>query len=580
VRLKGGLGSFRTLAGKAAFKVKFNHSVAGQRFQGLKKLTLNNMVQDKSMIHETLAYASFRAAGVPAPRTGYAFVRVNGADYGVYVDVETLDDVALGNLFDSTQHLYEGEYTDDVRPGGAGSFGVDEGSETNRADLDALIAAVDGVGPFSEQVGALADLTEMTREWAVERYIAHWDGYAGWDDSAYRDLSQFGGFSPNNYFLHSDAAGRFSMLPWGADQTWSPFVLPEGVRPIGFDDGQAIMFTRCLADPSCAALYRSAVDGAASTIGALDLDALADATAALLRPWQERDPRREATLAEIDAGVAGVHAFLGVREVEAAAWLTPPAVIGIPDRAPNPAGWYAAPVTIDWQATDASSPATDPPDTVASTEGEDVLYTSGPSCDTSYNCATGSLALSIDSVAPSLAPTITPATVVLHATATGTPHATDATSRVSSESCGSVDTGTVGVKTLLCTATDNAGNSTTASVAYLVQYRILGIFSPTTNAKWKRGQTVPIKVAIGDVNGTRISDQAAQGLLSPTCRVTFVASGAQTANACMKYDTANHQFTYSWKLGQPGGPVTISVQVGYPGTQTKTLLSESIAVTN
>jgi hypothetical protein len=39
-------------------------SVAGQRFQGLKKLTLNNMVQDKSMIHETLAYASFRSAGV------------------------------------------------------------------------------------------------------------------------------------------------------------------------------------------------------------------------------------------------------------------------------------------------------------------------------------------------------------------------------------------------------------------------------------------------------------------------------------------------------------------------------------
>ena len=57
VRLKGGLGSFRPLAGKAAFKVKFNHSVAGQRFLGLKKLTLNNMVQDKSMIHETLAYA-------------------------------------------------------------------------------------------------------------------------------------------------------------------------------------------------------------------------------------------------------------------------------------------------------------------------------------------------------------------------------------------------------------------------------------------------------------------------------------------------------------------------------------------
>ena len=40
VRLKGGSFGFRSLAGKASFKIKFNFSVAGQRFQGLKKLTL------------------------------------------------------------------------------------------------------------------------------------------------------------------------------------------------------------------------------------------------------------------------------------------------------------------------------------------------------------------------------------------------------------------------------------------------------------------------------------------------------------------------------------------------------------
>ena len=33
-------------------------------------MTLNNMVQDESMIHETLGYAILRAAGIPAPRTG------------------------------------------------------------------------------------------------------------------------------------------------------------------------------------------------------------------------------------------------------------------------------------------------------------------------------------------------------------------------------------------------------------------------------------------------------------------------------------------------------------------------------
>src|SRR5262249_49809117 len=79
---------------------------------------------------------------------------------------------------------------------------------------------------------------------------------------------------------------------------------------------------------------------------------------------------------------------------------TPPTVAGTPDRPPNVFGWYSSPVTVDWQATDGSGQATDPPDIVASQNGKDVVYTSGPSCDGSGNCGTGSLALSIDTVAP------------------------------------------------------------------------------------------------------------------------------------------------------------------------------------
>jgi hypothetical protein len=253
-------------------------------------------------------------------------------------------------------------------------------------------------------------------------------------------------------------------------------------------------------------------------------------------------------------------------------------VIGVPDRDPNAAGWYKAPVTIDWQATDSSGPPTDPPNTVASSQGA-TLYTSAPSCDPSYNCAKGSLTLSIDTVAPALAPTISPATILLHGSATATPHANDGTSGIATQSCDAPDTSTAGLHTLSCTATDVAGNTTTVPVPYLVQYRILGFFSPSANSKWKSGQTVPIKVALADANGVRIADAQAQSLLSPTCRVMFVATGAQSANACVKYDIANHQFTFSWKLGQATGAVTISIQVGYAGTGTKTILSAPITIT-
>src|SRR6476660_9683046 len=65
-------GSFRKLSGKAAFKVKFNFEnekgEKGKKYLGLKKLTLNNMVEDFSLIHEALAYAAYRGAGLPASR--------------------------------------------------------------------------------------------------------------------------------------------------------------------------------------------------------------------------------------------------------------------------------------------------------------------------------------------------------------------------------------------------------------------------------------------------------------------------------------------------------------------------------
>src|SRR5262249_42978756 len=66
IRLKGNVGgSFRTLDEKPGFKLKFKQ---GEAVLGLVKMTLNNMVQDPSMLHETLAYSAFRAAGVPASR--------------------------------------------------------------------------------------------------------------------------------------------------------------------------------------------------------------------------------------------------------------------------------------------------------------------------------------------------------------------------------------------------------------------------------------------------------------------------------------------------------------------------------
>lgn len=311
IRLKGNVeGSFRPIDDKAAFKLKFAEFVKGQKLLGLKKLTLNNMVQDPSMLHETLAYEAFRAAGVPAPRTGYAFVRVNGEDYGVYMDVETFDDVALKRLFgdfdDEAQHLYEGEYGTDVTPGGAGAFEVDEGDDEDLSDLEALIAAVNAPSPdFHTRVEGVADLAEMRRMWGVEKYVGMWDGYAG---TNFPKL-------PNNFFLYSDVAGRFQMFPWGTDQAW------EG--PLDFDGDAGLMFDECVVDTSCQSAYVDDLRALGGAIAGLELESLADCLTDRLAPWRgmEGPPFQEYEPAQIEQGLEDTYEVLEERPGELISWL-------------------------------------------------------------------------------------------------------------------------------------------------------------------------------------------------------------------------------------------------------------------
>lgn len=322
IRLKGSVGgSFRELDEKPGFKLKFKKS---ETVLGLRKVTLNNMVQDPSMVHETLAYAAFRAAGVPASRTGFAYVRLNGEDIGVYLDLENLDDIALAKIFGSFdkktgQHLYEGEYGDDVVPGGLEDFEIDEGNDEpgEQPDLEALIDAVNGTGepPWSERVDPYADLIEMTRLWAVEKYIDHWDGYSG---------HAIPGFRPNNYYLYSDPSGRFQMLPWGTDQAW---VFTEGEREVTFDGEGGVLFNKCLEDEACFRLYWEALGQATQAIPGIDPGQLAEDTDDLLAPWQaeERangrpDPESD-TAGEVEAALDESLDFIAGRQAEAEEWL-------------------------------------------------------------------------------------------------------------------------------------------------------------------------------------------------------------------------------------------------------------------
>jgi len=314
MRLKGS-ASFRDLSEKAAFKFKFPKEGKGTGpLLGLRKMTLNNMVEDPSMTHETLAFALHRALGVPASRTGFVYLKINGEDFGVYMNVENYDNVAMAKKFGTfdtnVQHVYEGENGADLEPGRVADFELDEGPG-DISDLEGLAAAVTDPDPepWSTAVGARADLKEMTRMWAAEKYSGQFDGYAGGPALDH----------PNNYFLATGTDGLFRMLPWGQDETW------KGENHLPFDGEAGLMFEGCLADANCEATYESALEVLQANVPQLKLDQMAVCTAEMLAPWQqleeEESSRFEYDAGEIAGAVAETRAFIAGRPGELAAFL-------------------------------------------------------------------------------------------------------------------------------------------------------------------------------------------------------------------------------------------------------------------
>ncbi len=202
LRKKGNLGSLSTA--RPGLRVKANEYLPGQRIDGLEVLTLNNNHQDGTLISQCLGYGLFRAAGLPASRCAFAHVTVNGEDLGVYSHVESVREEFLAQHFaDATGRLYESG--GDFVPGGTGGFQPKTHSTApDCRDLDAVVTAMAAPdAQLATRVGAVVDLDEYLRFWAMEVVTDHWDGYAN---------------NQNNFFVYDDpSTGRISFIPWGID---------------------------------------------------------------------------------------------------------------------------------------------------------------------------------------------------------------------------------------------------------------------------------------------------------------------------------------------------------------------------
>ncbi len=209
LRKKGFLGSLNTE--RPSLKIKLNHIDKNGGIEGLTNLTFNNNQQDVSLVSQFMGYALFNAAGSPAPRCGYASVKVNGVHLGIYSHVETVRRSLLQRGFgNSDGTLYEGPYVDFYQ-GWEGSFEHKTGEDApGREKIGQLIQVLQRDDQDIEQaIGELVHLNSFYTFWALEGLLGFWDGYSG---------------NSNNYFIYlNPETDKFHFIPWGADSLFVRF---------------------------------------------------------------------------------------------------------------------------------------------------------------------------------------------------------------------------------------------------------------------------------------------------------------------------------------------------------------------
>jgi spore coat protein H len=214
IHLKGAAGSFRSIDDEPALTLNFDKNVKGQTFHGVQRISLNNSVQDRSLLNEEICRELFAKADIPVPRATHAQVELNGRNLGVYVLVEAFNKQFLARHFKSAKgNLYDGGFVKDVRDQLEKSSGT---NPNDRSDLARLAEAAEE--PDSSirvaRLKQVLDWDRFVRYLALDVMMCNWDGYA---------------VNRNNYRIYHDpATDKIVFMPHGLDQMF-------GVMRVGTD---------------------------------------------------------------------------------------------------------------------------------------------------------------------------------------------------------------------------------------------------------------------------------------------------------------------------------------------------------
>lgn len=207
---------------KKSFKVSFDTFIDGREYRGLDKMNINGEHNDPTIMRAKVSWDIFEKMGVKASRSNHVKLYINDVFYGLYLNVEHIDNEFLKKEFeDDSGNLYKCLYPADLSYRGPNSDDYSNYQEYGRkpydlktneeendySDLASLIEFLKNAGDqdFEEQIHEHLDVDATLKWMAIDVLTGNWDNYR---------------YNKNNFYIYKNLSdNRFIVLPYDYDNT-------------------------------------------------------------------------------------------------------------------------------------------------------------------------------------------------------------------------------------------------------------------------------------------------------------------------------------------------------------------------
>ena len=223
---------------KNPFNIKLDYVDNNQNHEGFEKIKLSNVIKDPSFLREVLSYEIARDY-MPSPRANYSNVYINDTLWGLYVNVEAINDKFTNKHFATVNsplikcnplnlNLQTGGENSNLSNthGNDSSFYYDYYDLRSNYGWTDLYNLIDTLNNYASSVDDILNVDRTLWMHAFNYALINFDSYVGY---------------AQNYYLYRGLSGQFHPIIWDLNMSFGGFRLTDATQSYfnGFDIPQA-----------------------------------------------------------------------------------------------------------------------------------------------------------------------------------------------------------------------------------------------------------------------------------------------------------------------------------------------------